>query len=139
MIVVLGDNILEQNIKPSVEAFKKQEKGARIFLKEVAHPWEYGIAEIDGDRITRIIEKPKDPPTNKAVIGVYMYPPDVFDIVDELEPSQRGELEITDVNNAYIQRGEMMYDHLWWLDAGENHESLLQASLTVARTRGIKI
>jgi glucose-1-phosphate thymidylyltransferase len=141
MIVVLGDNILEQNIKPNVEAFEKQVEGARIFLKEVEHPWEYGIAETEGDRITRIIEKPKDPPSNTAVIGVYMYPPDVFEIVDVLEPSGRGELEITDVNNAYIERGEMMYDHLegWWLDAGENHESLLQASLTVARTRGIVI
>lgn len=141
MIVVLGDNILEQNIKPSVDAFEQQEKGARIFLKEVAHPWEYGIAETQGDRITRIIEKPEVPPTNTAVIGVYMYPPDVFDIVDTLEPSQRGELEITDVNNAYIDRGEMMYDRLegWWLDAGENHESLLQASLTVARSRGIDL
>ena len=141
MILVLGDNILEQNIKPSVDAFEQQEKGARIFLKEVAHPWEYGIAETQGDRITRIIEKPEVPPTNTAVIGVYMYPPDVFDIVDTLEPSQRGELEITDVNNAYIDRGEMMYDRLegWWLDAGENHESLLQASLTVARSRGIDL
>ncbi len=141
MIVVLGDNILERNIKPSVDAFENQERGARIFLKEVAHPWEYGIAETDGDRIKRIIEKPEVPPTNTAVIGVYMYPSDVFEIVDGLEPSQRGELEITDVNNAYIERGEMMYDRLegWWLDAGENHESLLQASLTVARSRGIDL
>ena len=141
MVVVLGDNILQQSIKPAVEAFEKQERGARIFLKEVDHPWEYGIAETDGDRIKHIIEKPKDPPTNLAVIGVYMYPPDVFDIVDRLEPSGRGELEITDVNNAYIERGELMYDMLdgWWLDAGENHESLLKAGMTIARDRGLDV
>jgi glucose-1-phosphate thymidylyltransferase len=139
MVVVLGDNILQQSIKPAVEAFDKQERGARIFLTEVEHPWEYGIAVTEGGSIKSIIEKPKDPPTNTAVIGVYMYPPDVFDIVDQLEPSRRGELEITDVNNAYIERGEMMYDTLegWWLDAGENHESLLQASLTIAREKGL--
>lgn len=141
MVVVLGDNILQNSIKPAVDAFEKQESGARIFLKEVDHPWEYGIAETDGDRIKRIIEKPKDPPTNLAVIGVYMYPPDVFDIVDKLEPSGRGELEITDVNNAYIERGDLKYDMLdgWWLDAGENHDSLLQASLTIAKERGVEI
>ena len=139
MVVVLGDNILQQSIKPAVEAFEKQERGARIFLTEVEHPWEYGIAVTEGDSIKSIIEKPKDPPTNTAVIGVYMYPPDVFDIVDQLEPSRRGELEITAVNNAYIERGEMMSATLegWWLDAGENHESLLQASLTIAREKGL--
>ena len=87
MVVVLGDNILEKGIARGVEAFAKQERGARIFLKSVEHPWEYGIAEVDGNRIVRIIEKPKDPPSNLAVIGVYMYPPDVFRIVDSLEPS----------------------------------------------------
>lgn len=141
MVVVLGDNILQQNIHPNIEAFEKQDSGARILLKEVAHPWAYGIAEIDGDRIKHIIEKPKEPPSNTAVIGVYMYPSDVFEIVDTLEPSARGELEITDVNNAYVERGELMYDRLegWWLDAGENHDSLLQASLTVARSRGVDV
>jgi glucose-1-phosphate thymidylyltransferase len=110
-------------------------------LKSVDHPWEYGIAETEGNKIKRIIEKPKEPPTNLAVIGVYMYPPNVFDIVRSLKPSARGELEITDVNNAYIQRGEMEYEVVegWWLDAGENHEALLKANLTIARQHGIEI
>jgi glucose-1-phosphate thymidylyltransferase len=141
MVVVLGDNILQKGIKAGVEAFARQERGARVFLKEVAHPWEYGIAVPDGDKIARIIEKPKDPPSNLAVIGVYMYPPDVFEIIGGLERSARGELEITDVNNAYIARGEMEYDLLdgWWLDAGENHEALLHANLIVAREAGVDI
>jgi glucose-1-phosphate thymidylyltransferase len=141
VIVVLGDNILEKGIKAGVEAFARQERGARIFLKEVDHPWEYGIADVEGERVTRIIEKPGDPPTNLAVIGVYMYPPDVYEIVRTLEPSARGELEITDVNNAYIQRGEMAYDLLdgWWMDAGENHQALLEANIAVARRRGVAI
>ena len=141
VIVVLGDNILEKGIKESVDAFAKQEAGARIFLKQVEHPWEYGIACIEGDKVVKIIEKPKDPPTDLAVIGVYMYSPDVFDIIRTLKPSDRGELEITDVNNAYIDRGEMAYDLLdgWWLDAGEDHQALLKANLTVARQQGVEV
>jgi glucose-1-phosphate thymidylyltransferase len=141
MVVVLGDNILEKGIARGVEAFARQKEGARIFLKSVAHPWEYGIAEVDGPKIVRIIEKPKDPPSNLAVIGVYMYPPDVFEIIGTLDRSARGELEITDVNNAYIMRGEMEYDLVdgWWLDAGENHEALLYANLIVAREAGVEI
>jgi len=141
VVVILGDNILQNGIRKGVEAFSKQARGSRIFLKTVDHPWEYGIAEIEGDRIKRIIEKPADPPSNLAVIGVYMYPPDVFDIVETLEPSARGELEITDVNNAYVERGEMEYEIVegWWLDAGENHEALLRANLMIAREQGIEI
>ena len=141
MVVVLGDNILEKGITEGVKAFEKQKNGARIFLKEVAHPWEYGIAETRGGKIKRIVEKPKNPPTNMAVIGVYMYPPNVFDTVSKLKPSARGELEITDVNNAYIKRGEMEYSVLdgWWMDAGENAEALLQANITVARSAGVAI
>lgn len=142
VVVVLGDNILEKGIRSGVEAFEQQSKGARIYLKEVAHPWEYGVAELDDkQRVVRIIEKPKNPPTNLAVTGVYMYPPDVFEIVRTLKPSARGELEITDVNNAYIERGEMEYQVLdgWWMDAGENHEALLQANITVARTQGAAV
>jgi len=140
-VVCLGDNILEKNIKESVEAFEKQEKGARIFLKEVEHPWEYGIATVKDGQIEHIIEKPKDPESNLAVTGVYMYPADVFDIVNGLEPSARGELEITDVNNTYIQRGELEFDILdgWWLDAGENAEGLLHANNIVAKSQGVKI
>jgi glucose-1-phosphate thymidylyltransferase len=141
VVVVLGDNILEKGIRTGVEAFRRQERGSRIFLKPVPHPWEYGIAEVDGSRIKRIVEKPKQPVSDLAVIGVYMYPPDVYEIVETLEPSARGELEITDVNNAYVQRGEMEFELVdgWWLDAGENHESLLRASLTIARQQGIEI
>jgi glucose-1-phosphate thymidylyltransferase len=88
---------------------------------------------------TPIVEKPADPPSDLAVIGVYMYPADVFDIIETLEPSARGELEITDVNNAYIERGEMEYEIVdgWWLDAGEDHEALLRANLTIARKEGV--
>jgi glucose-1-phosphate thymidylyltransferase len=141
LVVVLGDNLLEKSLKPGVDAFEKQERGARIFLKQVAHPWEYGVAEIADGRIVRIVEKPKDPVSDMAVTGVYMYPPDVFDIVEKLEPSARGELEITDVNNAYIDRGEMEYQEIdgWWMDAGENHESLLEANIAVARAEGVDI
>ena len=140
VVVVLGDNIFEKGIRSGVEAFERQDSGARIYLKEVDHPWEYGIASVDGDQVSKIVEKPKEPTTNLAVIGVYMYPPDVFEIIDGLEPSGRGELEITDVNNAYIDRGEMQWQMLdgWWLDAGENHQSLLQANLTVARGAGME-
>jgi len=141
VVVVLGDNILQNGIRKGVEAFSKQAGGSRIFLKTVDHPWEYGIAEIAGNKIKRIVEKPADPPSNLAVIGVYMYPPDVFNIVETLEPSARGELEITDVNNAYVERGEMEYEIVegWWLDAGENHEALLRANLMIAREQGIEI
>ena len=140
-IVVLGDNLLEKSIRSGIEAFKQQEKGARIYLKEVDHPWEYGIAEVTNDKIVRVIEKPKNPPGNLAVIGLYMYPPDVFDFIKTLSPSARGELEITDVNNMYIEKGEMQYDVLdgWWMDAGENPEGLLEANIKVARHEGVKI
>ena len=141
VVVALGDNILQKGIREGLDAFVRQDRGSRIFLKEVDHPWEYGIAEVEGGRIKRIIEKPKDPPSNLAVAGVYMYPPGVFDIVNGLTPSARGELEITDVNNAYIERGEMQYEILdgWWLDAGEDHEALLRANLIVAREAGVEI
>ena len=141
VVVVLGDNILQNGIKKGVEAFAQQQQGSRIFLKRVDHPWEYGIAEVDGNKIKRITEKPKDPPSDLAVIGVYMYPPDVFDIVATLTPSARGELEVTDINNTYIQRGEMEYQVVegWWLDAGESHEALLKANLVVARQNGVNI
>jgi glucose-1-phosphate thymidylyltransferase len=135
MVVALGDNIFQKGIRQGVEAFQAQQRGCRIFLKSVEHPWEYGIAEIDGRKIKRVIEKSKNPPGNLAVTGLYMYPAEVFDIIDALKPSARDELEITDVNNAYIERGEMEYEIVdgWWLDAGENHAALLHASQTVAR------
>jgi glucose-1-phosphate thymidylyltransferase len=132
--VVLGDNILERTIRPAARAFEAQAEGARIFLKEVENPQAYGIAETDGDRIVRIIEKPERPPTNLAVIGVYMYPPDVFEVIDRLEPSARGELEITDVNNHYVEAGTLGYEVVdgWWADAGESIDTYLAAANRVA-------
>ncbi len=130
--VILGDNILENNIRPAAEAFRAQSSGARIMLKEVEDAERFGVVEMDGDRITRIIEKPADPPTNLAVIGVYFYDAEVFKIIQTLKPSGRGELEITDVNNAYLKQGGLEYDVLdgWWTDAG-TFESLYRASTLV--------
>ncbi len=140
VVVVLGDNFVQGSIRKAVQDFEAQPEGAKIFLKEVADPREFGVAVLEGDRVTRIIEKPKDPPTNLAVIGIYMYDNSVFDICDTLEPSARGELEITDVNNAYIQRGTMTYEILdgWWADCG-SFEALLRSNLLVARERGVRV
>jgi glucose-1-phosphate thymidylyltransferase len=131
--VVLGDNIFENDITDFVDSYRQQGKGAKILLKEVPDPHRFGVATVDGDRVVRIDEKPKDPATNFAVVGVYMYDSSVFDIIRTLKPSNRGELEITDVNNAYIERGEMTFDIVkgWWTDAG-TFPSLYRASRLVA-------
>ena len=138
--VVLGDNIIEGNIRAACEAYKKQEKGAKILLKEVPDPQRFGVPELDGSRVLRIEEKPKDPKSSLAVIGIYFYDATVFDVIKTLVPSGRGELEITDVNNHYINRGEMTWDELegWWTDAG-TFESLLRASNMVAESGANKI
>ncbi len=127
--VVLGDNIIEKNIANAVRAFEEQATGAKILLKEVHDPMRFGVATLAGTRVVKIVEKPKEPESNLAVIGIYMYDADVFDFARDLKPSARGELEITDVNNAYIERGDMTYDVLdgWWTDAG-TFESLFKAS-----------
>jgi glucose-1-phosphate thymidylyltransferase len=127
--VILGDNIVQGSIAQNVENFKKQGSGARILLKEVSDPQRFGVPEIQGKQIIRIDEKPEQPASNYAVTGIYMYDASVFEIVKTLTPSKRGELEITDVNNAYISQGKMHYDILegWWTDAGP-FESLLRAS-----------
>jgi glucose-1-phosphate thymidylyltransferase len=132
--VILGDNIVECSIAPHVENFKKQGSGARILLKEVEDPQRFGVPEIRGHKILRIDEKPSTPASNYAVTGIYMYDAEVFQIVKGLKPSKRGELEITDVNNAYINRDSMAYDILdgWWTDAG-TFESLLRASNLVSQ------
>ena len=132
--VILGDNIVENSIAPYVENFKAQREGARILLKEVDDPQRFGVAAVDGKRILRIDEKPAVPLSNFAVIGIYMFDAHVFEIIKTLKPSRRGELEITDVNNAYIEQGKMQYDILsgWWTDAG-TFESLLLASNLVAK------
>ncbi len=133
--VVLGDNIIEKNIRGAAEAFRKQKEGAKILLKEVPDPHRFGVPELQGDRILRIEEKPKRPKSRYAVIGIYFYDPTVFEIIKTLKPSDRGELEITDVNNRYIERGVMTYDILegWWTDAG-TFESLLRANRLAAQT-----
>jgi glucose-1-phosphate thymidylyltransferase len=134
--VVLGDNIIEKNIREAVVAFQKQQSGARILLKEVPDPERFGVPVLDGERIICIEEKPAHPKSQYAVIGIYLYDHTVFDIIDTLQPSGRGELEITDVNNAYIKRREMTYSVLegWWADAGTSFESLLRANTLVAKT-----
>ena len=136
--VVLGDNIIEGSIRGAVEDFKKQKNGAKIFLKEVEDPQRFGVATLDGDKVSKIVEKPENPETNYAVIGIYMYDNTVFDIIRTLAPSGRGELEITDVNNAYINSGAMTYEILdgWWTDAG-TFPSLIRAGKLVASKHGI--
>lgn len=135
LCVVLGDNIIEGSIREAVQDFSKQERGAKILLKEVPDAERFGVAEIDGNSIVGIEEKPAKPKSDYAVIGIYMYDETVFDKTRTLVPSHRGELEITDVNNAYIREGTMTFAHLdgWWTDAG-TFDSLLRANNLVAET-----
>jgi glucose-1-phosphate thymidylyltransferase len=135
VVVVLGDNIIQKNIRQAVGEFFTQRKGAKILLKEVPDPQRFGVAEVDEKgNVLSIEEKPKEPKSNYAVIGIYMYDDQVFDIIDNLQPSGRGELEITDVNNAYIQQGAMTSQVLdgWWTDAG-TIESIHRATVMVAK------
>ncbi len=129
MIVILGDNVFADDITPFVENFRTQKTGAKLLLQQVHDPQRYGVAELNGEHIVSIEEKPKVPKSEYAVTGIYMFDSNVFDIVKTLKPSDRGELEITDVNNAYIQRGELSFDILqgWWTDAG-THASLAKAN-----------
>jgi len=129
IVVVLGDNIAVKSITPYVNNFSRQERGARVLLKEVGEPTRYGIAALDEENIVEIVEKPGKPKTNFAVIGYYMYDQQVFDFIEKQRPSERGELEITDVNNEYIKRSELKHDILEgdWTDAG-TFESLFIAN-----------
>ena len=138
--VVLGDNLIEKNIRKAVENFQKQKEGAKILLKEVPDPQRFGVAELKGDRIVRIEEKPEKPKSQYAVIGIYLFDQEVFNFIKTLKPSDRGELEITDVNNRYIEKGLMTWDILegWWTDAG-TFESLLRANQLVAQTGANKV
>lgn len=135
--VVLGDNIIEWNIRKASGGFFAQPSGAKVLLKEVDDPERFGVVTFEGSgppsRITGIIEKPKDPPSRYAVTGIYFYDSDVFEVCRSLKPSARGELEITDVNNYYLSRGDLTYDILegWWTDAG-TFDSLRRASNLVA-------
>jgi glucose-1-phosphate thymidylyltransferase len=134
IVVMLGDNIVEGSIRSGVAAFRKQKQGAMVYLAEVDNPSAYGVPVFKNGKITRVEEKPKRPKSNYAVIGVYMYDPSVFEIIEKLRPSRRGELEISDVNNAYIRRRKLAYRLLdgLWLDAGESHDALLRANVLAA-------
>jgi glucose-1-phosphate thymidylyltransferase len=141
MMVVLGDNIIEGNIKAAVEAYAKQPSGAKIILKEVPDPERFGVPEIDEKgNLVRIEEKPKQPKSPYAVTGFYMYDPDVFKIIKTLKPSDRNELEITDVNNAYLERGDLTWDEIkgWWHDAG-TFDSLISVGNLVRDTGANKM
>jgi glucose-1-phosphate thymidylyltransferase len=133
--VILGDNIIEGSIRAAADAFRKQDQGAHILLKEVHDAERFGVAEVAGDRIVGIEEKPKRPKSNYAVTGIYMYDASVFQKIKTLVPSHRGELEITDVNNAYIGENSMTFSFLegWWTDAG-TFDSLLRATNLVANS-----
>jgi glucose-1-phosphate thymidylyltransferase len=134
--VILGDNIIQGSIRGAVDQFKKQPKGSKILLKKVPDAERFGVAEISRNRIVNIEEKPKQPKSDYAVTGIYMYDATVFDKIKTLVPSRRGELEITDVNNAYIGEGTMTFSFLegWWTDAG-TFDSLLRAGNLVAQSR----
>jgi glucose-1-phosphate thymidylyltransferase len=138
--VVLGDNIIERNIAAIVRAFQEQGRGAKIVLKEVKDPQRFGVPVFERDRLVRIEEKPKEPKSPYAVTGIYCFDHQVFDIIRTLKPSARGELEITDVNNAYIERGQMTWGVLdgWWTDAG-TFESLMSAANLVTQTGANKL
>ncbi|MCA1631998.1 MAG: spore coat protein, partial [Acidobacteria bacterium] len=138
--IVLGDNVIEGNICRAVRAYGEQGGGAKILLKKVPDPQRFGVPELRGERVVRVEEKPDQPKSDYAVIGIYMYDSNVFEIIKTLKPSGRGELEITDVNNSYIERGAMTWDVLdgWWTDAG-TFESLLRASNLVAETGANKM
>ena len=138
--VVLGDNIIEHNIRAATDEYRGQGKGAKILLKKVPDPQRFGVPELNGNSVLQIEEKPLEPKSDLAVIGIYFYDSTVFDVIRTLVPSNRGELEITDVNNHYIKRGEMTWNELdgWWTDAG-TFESLLRASNMVAESGANKI
>ena len=137
--VVLGDNIIERDIREAAGKFQAQESGAHILLKEVHDAERFGVAEVSGGKVVGIQEKPSHPKSNYAVTGIYMYDASVFDKIHTLVPSHRGELEITDVNNAYIQEGNMTFSYLqgWWTDAG-TFDSLLRAANLVAQSVAAK-
>jgi len=138
--VVLGDNLIEGNIRDAADEYIRQGNGAKILLKTVPDPERFGVPVLDGETVLKIEEKPKEPKSDFAVIGIYFYDSTVFDVIRTLKPSGRGELEITDVNNHYIDRGEMTWGELdgWWTDAG-TFESLLRASNMVAETGANKL
>lgn len=138
MLVVLGDNIFSHDLSSAVVEFDRQSNGAKSFFKKMPNPQQYGVPEFDASgHLKRVIEKPKHPPSEFAQVGIYMYDAHVFEYIQQLRPSDRGELEITDLNNVYIQRGEMTYEflHGWWIDAGTSYDELLRANQLVVAER----
>jgi glucose-1-phosphate thymidylyltransferase len=138
VLVMLADNIFERSIKPAIENFERQERGARIVLSKVGEPEHLrhlGVAELDGDKVVRIVEKPESPPSEFAVTGLYFYDSSVFEFLPTLSPSARGELEITDVNNWFVEKGEMEYDVVegFWGDAGESIDAYYEVNDFVRR------
>jgi glucose-1-phosphate thymidylyltransferase len=137
VVIILGDNVIEESISSAIEEFKAKPRGGQIFLKEVENPKSYGVAEVVDGKIKSIVEKPESPRSNYAVIGCYMYDPQVFDVIKTLKPSGRGELEITDVNNFYLEQGTLGYNLLngFWGDCGESFDSLMVASQLVQNSQ----
>lgn len=138
IVVILGDNLFEDSISKAVEDFRLQPRGAKVFLKSVPNPQAYGVAELQADgSVVRIIEKPQVPPSDLAVVGCYMYDPQVFDVIRGLKPSNRNELEITDVNNFYLEQGTLKYEILngFWGDCGESFDSLIHAASLVKNSK----
>jgi glucose-1-phosphate thymidylyltransferase len=142
-VVLLGDNIFEDSLTPYVQSFQQQDIGARVLLKEVKNPHRYGVPRLDitNNKIISIIEKPSHPPSSYCVTGIYMYDQTVFQLIEDIKPSNRNELEITDVNNLYIKNNQLQYDilHGWWIDAG-THDSLYEANQLVyeKQARGMR-
>ncbi|MFQ5713673.1 MAG: sugar phosphate nucleotidyltransferase [Candidatus Scalinduaceae bacterium] len=136
VLIVLGDNVIGKDIIREKGEFEKQKEGAKILIKKVSHPENFGVPELNGNKVISIEEKPKKPKSQYAVVGIYMYDSRVFDIIKTLERSDRGELEITDVNNAYIKAGTMTCSVLdgWWIDAGSSPENLAEATKLVMKT-----
>ena len=134
MLVLLGDNIFTQDLRPAVERFEAEGDGAVIFGVPMEHPEQYGVIEMDGDRVLGIEEKPSQPKSNLIQTGIYMYDSRVWGFMDRLAPSARGELEITDLNNVYVSEGSMRCETLdgYWIDAGTSHDELLAANIAVA-------
>lgn len=134
VVVLLADNIFERSVAPIVRRFRSDPRGARLVLAEVDNPGAYGVAVMEGGRLVRIVEKPADPPSRLAVTGLYLYDSRVFEMVKTLTPSGRGELEITDVNNRYLELGELSYELVegYWADCGESFDMFLRANNLVA-------
>jgi len=135
ILVILGDNIFKHNLKPAILRFKKQRKGAKIFAVRHEHPEQYGVIEVEKGKVISIEEKPKVPKSKFIQTGIYMYNEKVFSYIKKLKPSQRGELEITDLNNIYLKRGELTCEIIKdiWIDAGTSHDELLRANILASK------